>query len=111
MINKSLAGRIRRYEKNCQMLDINVDWQLRAMLSYDNITILNRSFSFHDFQAFTNAMETNLRSLTLNSVGLTVYSWDLLCQGLSQCIHIYRLVTISKLEKEVMVDLLGFIVQ
>lgn len=77
------------------MLDINVDWQLRAMLSYDNITILNRSFSFHDIQAFTNAMETNLRSLTLNSVGLSSYSLNLLCQGLSQCNHLYSLVDIQ----------------
>ena len=77
------------------MLDINIDWQLRAMLSYDNITIINRSFSFHDIQAFTNAMETNLRSLTLNSAGLSPHSLNLLCQGLSQCNHLSLLVNIQ----------------
>ena len=62
------------------------------MLSYDKITILNRSFNFNDMQAFTSAMETNLQSLTLNSTGLSARSWNLLSQGLKKCLHLHLLV-------------------
>jgi hypothetical protein len=88
--------RLRRYEKNCQMLDITMDWQLRALLSGDHITIFNRSFSFNDIRAFTSAIETNLQSLTLSSVGLSSRSIEILCHGLIKCIHLNLLVNITR---------------
>lgn len=91
-----LVERIRRYEKNCHLLDTTIDWQLRAVLSYDKITILNRSFSFNDIQAFTSAIEPNLQSLTLNSIGLSSRSLDLLCQGLKKSPHLHLLVNLQR---------------
>jgi hypothetical protein len=90
-----IVERLRRYEKNCHMLDITMDWQLRALLACDNITIFNRSFSFNDIRAFTSAIETNLQSLTLSSVGLSSRSIDILCQRLIKCIHLNLLVNKS----------------
>jgi hypothetical protein len=74
------------------MLDITIDWQLRALLFCNNITILNRSFSFNDIRAFATAIEGNLESLTLSSVGLTSRSINILCQGLNKCIRLTLLV-------------------
>ena len=85
-------GRIRTYENSCQMLDVTIDWQLRALLSSDNITIVNRSFCFNDIRAFSTAIETNLESLTLSSVGLTSRTINILCQGLNKCVHLNLLV-------------------
>lgn len=79
------------------MLDSTIDWQLRALLSSDNITIVNRSFCFNDIRAFATAIEENLESLTLSSVGLTSRSINVLCQGLNKCIHLNLLVN----EKEI----------
>ena len=86
------TDRLRKYEKSCQMLDTTVDWQLRALLSGDNVTIFNRSFSFNDIRAFTSAIGTNLQSLTLSSVGLSSRSIEILCEGLTKCIHLNLLV-------------------
>jgi hypothetical protein len=80
------------YEDSCQMLDLTSDWQLRGLLPFDNITILNRSFCFNDIRAFSTALEANLESLTLSSVGLTTRSIDVLCQGLKKCVHLSLLV-------------------
>jgi hypothetical protein len=80
------------YENSCHMLDVTIDWQLRGLLSYDNITILNRSFCFNDIRAFATAIEANLESLTLHSVGLTTRSIHVLCQGLNKCVHLNLLV-------------------
>ncbi|CAF0913728.1 unnamed protein product [Rotaria sp. Silwood1] len=80
--------RVQIYEKSCQTLDITSDWQIRDLLSYDNITIIDRSFSFNDFRAFATAIEANLESLTLNSVGLTSRSVHVLCQALNSCVHL-----------------------
>jgi hypothetical protein len=85
-------GRIRTYENSCQILDITIDWQLRAVLASDNITILNRSFSFNDIRAFATAIESNLESLTLSSIGLTSRSINILCQGLNKSVHLKLLV-------------------
>ncbi|CAF3484493.1 unnamed protein product [Rotaria sp. Silwood1] len=80
--------RVQIYEKSCQALDITSDWQIRDLLSYDNITIIDRSFSFNDFRAFATAIEANLEGLTLNSVGLTSRSVHVLCQALNSCVHL-----------------------
>ncbi len=85
-------GRIRTYENSCQTLAITIDCQLRALLADDHITIYNRSFGFNDICAFATAIESNLESLTLSSVGLTARSINILCQGLKKCIHLSLLV-------------------
>ncbi len=74
------------------MLDITIDWQLRGLLSYDNIAIFNRSFCFNDIRAFATAIEANLESLTLHAVGLTSRSIAVLCQGLKKCVRLNLLV-------------------
>jgi hypothetical protein len=74
------------------MLDQTVDWQLRGLLPYDNVTIVNRSLCFNDIRAFSTAIESNLESLTLSSVGLTSRSIEILCQGLRKCVHLHLLV-------------------
>ena len=80
------------YENSCQILDITIDRQLRALLSGDNITILNRSFGFNDIRAFATAIDANLESLTLSSVGLSSRSIDILCHRLTKCIRLNLLV-------------------
>ncbi|CAF4783530.1 unnamed protein product [Rotaria socialis] len=82
------AGRRRMYEKSCQMLDSTIDGQLRSLLAYENIAVVNRSLSFNDIRAFSTAIEANLEGLTLSSVGLTSRSIDMLCQGLPKCVHL-----------------------
>lgn len=84
--------RIRIYENSCQMLDTTIDWQLRSFLLYDTVNVVNRSFSFNDIRAFATAMEANLESLTLSSVGLTARSINVLCEGLKKCVHLHSLV-------------------
>ncbi|CAF3723506.1 unnamed protein product [Adineta steineri] len=108
--NKFLSnnGIIQSYENSCQMLDISIDSQLRALLPSNNINIMNRSFSFNDIRAFATAMEANLESLTLSSVGLTTRSMNVLCQGLNKCINLSFLdLSFNKLDKqgfEILVD-------
>ena len=80
------------YEKACQLLDITSDWQIRILLSYDTITLSNRSFSFNDFRAFATAIGTNLQELTLQSVNLTSRSLLVLCQALQNCSQLTLLV-------------------
>ncbi|CAF1070731.1 unnamed protein product [Adineta ricciae] len=94
-------GRVQVYENSCQLLDTTVDWQLRALLSYDDITIMNRSLSFNDIRAVSTAMEINLQSLTLSSAGLTSRSINVLCQGLAKCNRLTLLdLSCNKLSKE-----------
>jgi len=85
-------GRIHIYENSCQILDTIIDWQLRALLSSDHITIYNRSLCFNDIRAFSTSIEENLESLTLSSVGLTSRSIHILCQGLKKCVYLNLLV-------------------
>ncbi len=80
------------YDNSCQMLHITSDWQIRALLPCDTITIMNRSLGFNDILAFATAIEANLESLTLSSVGLTTRSINVLCQGLNKCVHLNLLV-------------------
>jgi hypothetical protein len=87
-----LLARVQIYENSCQTLDITSDWQIRGLLPYDNIAMADRSFSFNDFRAFATAIEANLESLTLHSVGLTSRSVHVLCQALSKCVHLNLLV-------------------
>jgi len=87
----SLA-RVQIYENCCQALDITSDWQIRGLLPYDDIVLSDRSFSFNNFRAFATAIEANLESLTLHSVGLTSRSISVICQGLKKCIHLNLLV-------------------
>ena len=84
------------YENSCQALDIISDRQMRTLLASDNITIINRSFSFNAFRAFATAIEENLESLTLHSTGLTSRSVNVLCQGLNKCVHLNLLVKPNK---------------
>ncbi|CAF0831718.1 unnamed protein product [Rotaria sordida] len=93
--------RIHIYENSCHMLDIAIDWQLRSLLFHDHITVLDRSFSLNEIRAFATAIEANLESLTLSSVGLTTRSIHILCQGLKKCIHLNLLdLSCNKLSKE-----------
>ncbi|CAF1628261.1 unnamed protein product [Rotaria magnacalcarata] len=80
--------RVQIYEHCCQALDMTADWQIRALLPCDVITIIDRSFSFNDIRALATAIEVNLESLTLHTVGLTSRSTHLLCQALSKCINL-----------------------
>lgn len=73
------------YENSCHLLETTVDWQMHALLSCDDITLVNRSFSFNDMRAFATAIESNLQSLTLSDVGLTTRSISVLCQALKKC--------------------------
>lgn len=88
----TLLARLQVYESCCEALDITVDWQIRALLPYDTITIVDRSFSFNDFRAFFTAIEANLESLTLHSVGLSSRSIHVLCQALNKCVKLNLLV-------------------
>lgn len=85
-------ARVQIYEYCCQALDITSDWQIRGLLPYDTIVLSDRSFSFNDFRAFSTAIESNLESLTLHSVGLTSRSISVLCQGLQKCVRLNLLV-------------------
>lgn len=78
------------------MLDITSDWQIRALLLSDTITITNRPLSFNDIRAFATAIEANLENLTLSSVGLTTRSINVLCQGLNKCVNLSLLVNSKK---------------
>ncbi|CAF3582011.1 unnamed protein product [Rotaria socialis] len=85
---RSISARVQIYEHCCQTLDTTADWQIRALLPSDVITIIDRSFSFNDIRALATAIEANLESLTLNTVGLTSRSAHLLCQALCKCINL-----------------------
>ncbi|CAF2054910.1 unnamed protein product [Rotaria magnacalcarata] len=102
------AGTMRMYEKSCHMLDSTMDWQLRSLLAYDNIAVVNRSLSFNDIRAFSTAIEANLECLTLSCVGLTSRSINMLCQGLPKCVHLNLLnLSWNKINKqsfEILVD-------
>ena len=52
------------------MLDLTVDWQLRGLLPYDNVTIVNRSLCFNDIRAFSTAIGSDLESLGSRYRGL-----------------------------------------
>ncbi|UJR16067.1 hypothetical protein I4U23_002980 [Adineta vaga] len=94
-------GQVQIYESSCKRLDTTIDWQLRTLLSCDHITIINRSFSFNDMRALSTAIEANLESLTLSSVGLTSRSINVLCQGLKKCNRLGLLdLSCNKLDKE-----------
>ena len=113
MNSNFLIGRIQTYENSCHMLDITSDWQIRALLSSDTITIMNRSFCFNDIRAFATAIESNLESLTLSSIGLTTRSINVLCQGLNKCVHLTLLVNLRVIEIDILLLLffiLGFII-
>ncbi|CAF5179026.1 unnamed protein product, partial [Rotaria magnacalcarata] len=90
------------------MLDSTMDWQLRSLLAYDNIAVVNRSLSFNDIRAFSTAIEANLECLTLSCVGLTSRSINMLCQGLPKCVHLNLLnLSWNKINKqsfEILVD-------
>jgi hypothetical protein len=88
----SSIARVQIYEDSCRMLDITSDWQIRGLLPYDNIALIDRSFSFNDIRAFATAIEANLESLTLHSVSLTSRSVQVLCHGLNKCVHLNLLV-------------------
>ena len=85
-------ARVQVYEESCRELDITSDWQIKTLLPYDTISIADRSFSFNTFRAFSTAIEANLESLTLHSVGLTSRSLEVLCQGLNKCVRLQLLV-------------------
>ena len=91
-----LLARVQIYENSCQALDITSDWQIRGLLPYDNIVLSDRSFSFNDFRAFATAIEANLESLTLHSVGLTSRSIHVLCQALKKCVRLNLLVKLKQ---------------
>lgn len=84
---------MRLYEKCCHLLDVTMDWELRSLLGHDNISVLNRSLNFNHIYAFSTAIQANLQSLILSSVGLTPRSISILCQGLKKCIHLNLLVS------------------
>lgn len=98
--SKSSNNQLQKYEYSCHALDITMDWQLRALLAYDHITIFNRAFSFNDLRAFSTAIEANLESLTLSSIGLTTRTVRILSQGLIQCNRLKLLVNTPIQNKE-----------
>ncbi len=100
----SLA-RVQIYENSCQTLDTTIDWQIRGLLADNTIVLSDRSFSFNDVRAFATALQSNLESLTLHSVGLTGRSVSVLCQGLQKCV---RLTLLVKLHNQI-IDLLLFV--
>jgi len=89
---------IERYEYCCHRLDITMDWQIRALLAFNHMTIYNRAFSFNDLRAFSTAIGQNLESLTLSSAGLTIRTIDVLCQGLKKCVRLNLLVSLNLFE-------------
>ena len=84
---------VQRFDMSCHLLETIVDEQLRASLVDDRISVVSRSLCFNDVRAFATAIEANLDSLTLHSVGLTARSMVVLCQGLQKCVHLHLLVT------------------
>ena len=110
----SVFAVVQRFDMSCHLLETVVDEQLKATLEDDHVSVISRSLCFNDIRAFATAIEANLESLTLHSVGLTARSVVVLCQGLKKCVHLQLLVT-TRQEENIdacyLFDFLGCLVQ